>query len=593
MPRRPSTALERRVVAVDLLDVLLADRLVDGDLVGDDVLLEADALLGDDVLLHHGTLLVEGHLVLLLGDGRTIQGVAPVGVGDRFADDAGLLALDGHRRVDVLCRDVLAQARTARLAGLRPDAELLLGAGHRVVGHVAGDIPVAAGRSIAARAGVADAGRRSGRLVVVVVAALVGGVREAVVLVELLLLLLGELGVGLELGSRLHLLLVVRDPDVVTGHRRLLQREQRQASAEQARLDGAERRLSGLAVLVDVIELADLVAVVVDDVGARPALDLFHGGHVGLPLMCSAADPEWEPSLTDADDVSMPEQARDDVGQSVSICFRHGAGMVDPSAGARRPRTDASQNRIHILKTGGALLTERPRATMSEVAVAAHVSRGTLYRHFPTRGDLLEAINREAYQGAVASQGDGLLPAGELARAVPTPLSIADVLNKVPPHLLGDQVVAEAQRIGNVSSAAIYLVDLDGVMLKRLAGPPSFPLQLPVPLAVGTEIPLEGLPGLQAVVDEHLPGAASAPLLLRGRAIGTLVAVGSSVDELYDLAYEAAAALALAGIYTDSLDAARRVRATRPGGGDPAELAAPADRPHERRDDRRQRAARL
>jgi serine phosphatase RsbU (regulator of sigma subunit) len=85
-----------------------------------------------------------------------------------------------------------------------------------------------------------------------------------------------------------------------------------------------------------------------------------------------------------------------------------------------------------------------------------------------------------------------------------------------------------------------------------------------VTLAVGTEVPQEGLPALRAVVEERLPGAQSAPLLLRGRALGTLVAVGSATDGLEDLAYEAAAALSLADDYTDHLDAARRVRATSP-----------------------------
>ena len=230
---------------------------------------------------------------------------------------------------------------------------------------------------------------------------------------------------------------------------------------------------------------------------------------------------------------------------------------------SRRQRSDAAINRNHILDVAGELLSGRPRATMAEVASSAHVSRGTLYRHFPTRGDLLEAVNRVAHDRAVDAS-DELRPPGELARATPTPLSVADVLNKVPPHLLGEQVVAEAQRIAGVSSAAIYLVDLDGLKLRRLAGPETYPLELPVPLAVGTEIPREGLPALQALIEERLPGAASAPLLLRGRALGTLVAVGSDEQGLHDLAYEAAAALSLAESYTDAIDGARRTRATSP-----------------------------
>src|SRR4051812_1419882 len=211
---------------------------------------------------------------------------------------------------------------------------------------------------------------------------------------------------------------------------------------------------------------------------------------------------------------------------------------------SRRQRSDAAVNRAHIVATAGELLSRSPRATMADVARNAHVSRGTLYRHFPTRADLLAAVNERARDAAETTSEDRLRPAGELARATPTPLSVADVLNKVPPHLLGEQIVAEAQRIRGVSSAAVYLVDLEGTHLTRLAGPLSFPDRLPLALAVGTEIPQEGLPALAATIEDSLPGATSAPLLLRGRALGALVAVGSASDDgLADLAYEAAAAI--------------------------------------------------
>jgi serine phosphatase RsbU (regulator of sigma subunit) len=231
---------------------------------------------------------------------------------------------------------------------------------------------------------------------------------------------------------------------------------------------------------------------------------------------------------------------------------------------SRKQRSDAAVNRAHIVKVAGELLSKQPRATMTDVASAAHVSRGTLYRHFPTRADLLASVNEQARDTAVTTSEDRLRPAGELARATPTPMSVADVLNKVPPHLLGEQIVAEALRVTGVSSAAVYVVDLEGTFMLRLAGPLSFPERLPVTLAVGTEVPQEGLPAMKAVIEDHLPGADSAPLLLRGRALGALVAVGSATDGLADLAYEAAAALSLAEDYTDHLDAARRVRSTSP-----------------------------
>ena len=53
-------------------------------------------------------------------------------------------------------------------------------------------------------------------------------------------------------------------------------------------------------------------------------------------------------------------------------------------------------------------------------------------------------------------------------------------------------------------------------------------------------------------------------MYLRGRAIGTLMAIGATDDALRDLAAEAAAAISLAATYTDHIDAVRRLRPTTP-----------------------------
>src|SRR5215204_6568029 len=90
------------------LDLLLADGVRDLLLLDLGVLVEADALLGDGLLFDDGLFLVEDDLVLFLGDGGAVHGVAGVGVGDRLALDADLFAAHGHGLLDLVLDDVLA-----------------------------------------------------------------------------------------------------------------------------------------------------------------------------------------------------------------------------------------------------------------------------------------------------------------------------------------------------------------------------------------------------------------------------------------------------------------------------------------------------
>jgi serine phosphatase RsbU (regulator of sigma subunit) len=247
--------------------------------------------------------------------------------------------------------------------------------------------------------------------------------------------------------------------------------------------------------------------------------------------------------------------------------FAYHAAMANdqnPVGRRRRRRSDAALNRARLVAAARHLLAEDPDATMAAIAAEAGIGRGTAYRHFPSRDDLVAAVRRLTRDDQEANELEFVRPPGELAHVAPTPLSVTDVLNKVPPFQLGDQVVAEAQRLAGVTTAAIYLCDLDGTTLQRMAGGGGFPERLPVPLAVGPEIPREGVEPLRASIEEQLPGATVAPMYLRGRATGVLVALGASDDALRDLAAEAGAAIALAEAYTDAIAAVRRVRPTSP-----------------------------
>ena len=62
---------------------------------------------------------------------------------------------------------------------------------------------------------------------------------------------------------------------------------------------------------------------------------------------------------------------------------------------ARKPRTDAQLNRERILEVAKKAFTRSgPNASLDDVAREAGVGAGTLYRHFPSRGALIEAVYR-------------------------------------------------------------------------------------------------------------------------------------------------------------------------------------------------------
>ena len=75
-------------------------------------------------------------------------------------------------------------------------------------------------------------------------------------------------------------------------------------------------------------------------------------------------------------------------------------------------------------------------------------------------------------------------------------LDVTHVLDEVPPHLIADQLVAEARRAAGRRRGALYVVDIDGSRLIRLAGSEDFPETLDAPPALGPEIVPGGPAGL-------------------------------------------------------------------------------------------------
>jgi serine phosphatase RsbU (regulator of sigma subunit) len=225
-------------------------------------------------------------------------------------------------------------------------------------------------------------------------------------------------------------------------------------------------------------------------------------------------------------------------------------------------RADALASRERILEAAAALAGDR-RTSMVELAAAAGVGRSTLYRHFPSRQALERALQERAAETLdprVPSGRVATMPfraPGQLGRAAPLPLEVTHVLDEVPPHLVPDQLVAEARRAAGVP-VALYVVDIDGSQLVRLSGSEDFPAQLDAPPALGPEIVPEGLPGYQSKLRNRLPGCVVEPLWLRGRITGLLLCVGTPITPLGDIAKQGAAALELANDYTDLIESTRR-----------------------------------
>ena len=157
-----------------------------------------------------------------------------------------------------------------------------------------------------------------------------------------------------------------------------------------------------------------------------------------------------------------------------------------------------------------------------------------------------------------------LLPPGRLGAQRRVPVDIARILDEIPPHLFPEQFVSEASRIGG-GPVALYVLDIDGTHLLRLAGPEEFPDRLDAPLALGPELAEDGVHRLRARLESDLPGIVMAPMWIRGRAIGLLLALSGAEEPLVELGRHGAAAMELAGGYTDVIDAARRRKETHAG----------------------------
>ncbi len=90
---------------------------------------------------------------------------------------------------------------------------------------------------------------------------------------------------------------------------------------------------------------------------------------------------------------------------------------MDAPEGTTRRRADAQRNETALLDAAAAVFVESGvEAPVRAVAARAGVGVGTIYRHFPTRADLIVAVYRHQVE-ALAEAGPALLAEGRAPRA--------------------------------------------------------------------------------------------------------------------------------------------------------------------------------
>jgi AcrR family transcriptional regulator len=104
----------------------------------------------------------------------------------------------------------------------------------------------------------------------------------------------------------------------------------------------------------------------------------------------------------------------------------------------RKPRTDAQRNRERILEVAKEAFTRfGADASLDDIAKQAGVGAGTLYRHFPTRDALIEAVYRSEVEKLAAAEG-------KFAETMPPVEALRAWMLLFVDHIAAKQIIAPA-----------------------------------------------------------------------------------------------------------------------------------------------------
>jgi AcrR family transcriptional regulator len=105
---------------------------------------------------------------------------------------------------------------------------------------------------------------------------------------------------------------------------------------------------------------------------------------------------------------------------------------------ARKPRTDAQRNRKRILEVAKEAFTRLgANASLDDIARQAGVGPGTLYRHFPARDALIEAVYRAEVEKLASA-------AAKFAERMPPLEALRAWMRLFVDHIAEKQIIAPA-----------------------------------------------------------------------------------------------------------------------------------------------------
>jgi AcrR family transcriptional regulator len=117
----------------------------------------------------------------------------------------------------------------------------------------------------------------------------------------------------------------------------------------------------------------------------------------------------------------------------------------------RKPRADAARNRERILEIAKEAFTrDGAEASLDDIARRAGIGSGTLYRHFPTRDALIEAVYRSEVEKLAQSEQ-------RLASSMPPLEALRAWMLLFIDHVAGKQLIIPA--MNTVAGGSIRLIE--------------------------------------------------------------------------------------------------------------------------------------